>query len=300
MSTSRRGLRLLLPLIGLVGAVDACGSSSTSSTPSTQPNRGPVDVLYAGSLVNLMEHDLGAKFTAATGYQFSGFSAGSSELANQVKGQVRQGDIFLSASPTVNSTLEGPANGSWISWYVSFAKAGLVIGYNPHSPFSSQLATKPWYQVITQPNFQLGRTDPVQDPKGKLTVQALNQAAATYHQPALNQIAQSTAGVFPEETLVGRLQSGQLDAGFFYTNEAKEAGIPTTSLGATQVSAEYTITILDRASHEAGAKAFVAYVLGPQGKSIFTAHGLSLVSPSKLTGTSSDVPSTLHALIPGS
>jgi molybdate/tungstate transport system substrate-binding protein len=256
-----------------------------------------VDVLYAGSLVNLMERDLGPKFTSATGYQFSGYGAGSAQVANQIKGGVRQGDVFISASPQV-TTLEGPANGSWLSWYASFAKGSLVIGYNPQSRFAAQLRTQPWYQVITQPGFLVGRTDPALDPKGQLTVQALTQAAATYDDRALVSITKTTAGVFPEETLVGRLQAGQLDAGFFYGNEVREAGIPTVTLGAIQLAATYAVTILNKAPHSLGATAFVNYLLGGKGQSIIAAHGLTLIKPPQQSG--SGVPAGLHSVLPAS
>ena len=276
----------------------ACGSStSSSSSPSstTAATRGPVDVLYAGSLVNLMERDLGPKFSAATGYQFTGFGAGSAQVANQIKGGIRQGDVFISASPQVNITLEGSANGNWVSWYASFAKGNLVLGYNPNSHFAQQLRTQPWYQVITQPGFQLGRTDPVLDPKGQLTVQALTQAADVYHDPTLLNLTKTTAGVFPEETLVGRLQAGQLDAGFFYGNEAREAGIPTVTLGAVQLAATYTVTVLERAPHASGAASFVNYLLGSKGQGILTAHGLTLIKPPQQTG--SGVPTSLSPVL---
>ncbi len=53
----------------------ACGSSSTSSgsggagasSSSGNGAHGKVAVLYAGSLVNLMEHDLGPAFARADG-----------------------------------------------------------------------------------------------------------------------------------------------------------------------------------------------------------------------------------------
>jgi molybdate/tungstate transport system substrate-binding protein len=292
----RRCLTPLVALLAVAALASACGSSSASST--SQPNRGPVDVLYAGSLVNLMEHNLGPKFTSATGYQFTGFGAGSAQVANQIKGGVRQGDVFISASPQVNTTLEGPANGNWVSWYASFAKGALVIGYNPHSRFAAQLRSQPWNQVITQPGFLLGRTDPVLDPKGQLTVQALNQAASTYHDPALLDITKSTTGVFPEETLVGRLQAGQLDAGFFYANEAKEANIPTVSLGAVQLAATYTVTILNRAPHGSGATSFVNYLLGSRGQAILTADGFTLIKPPQKSG--SGIPSSLSSVLPSS
>jgi molybdate/tungstate transport system substrate-binding protein len=296
----RRHLKLIAASLALAALLAACGSSSSASSSSTTkpPNRGPVDVLYAGSLVNLMEHDLGPKFSAATGYQYSGFGAGSSQVANEIKGGVRQGDVFISASPSVNTTLQGPANGSWVSWYASFAKGTLVLGYNPNSRFANDLKTRPWYQVLTQPGILVGKTDPVLDPKGQLTVQALNQAAAMDNEPALAAMAHSTDNVFPEETLVGRLQAGQLDAGFFYSNEAKEAGIPTVSLGAVQLSATYTVTVLNRAPHQAGGVAFVNYLLGSKGRAILTAHGLILVSPPQRSGTG--VPTSLSSVVPSS
>ncbi|HWC37429.1 MAG TPA: extracellular solute-binding protein [Acidimicrobiales bacterium] len=293
------GLTVALALAAL-GA--ACGSSTTSSssssTPTTAPARGPVDVLYAGSLVNLMERDLGPKFTAAAGYQFSGFGAGSAQLANQIKGGVRQADVFISASPQVNATLEGAGNGDWVNWYASFAKGNLVLGYNPNSRFAAQLRTEPWDQVITRPGLQLGRTDPALDPKGQLTVQALTQAADVYHDPALLSLTKTTTGVFPEETLVGRLQAGQLDAGFFYSNEAREAGIPTVTLGAVQLSATYTVTVLNRAPHASGAVTFVNYLLGTKGQGVLTSHGLTLIKPPLMAG--SGVPASLRPVLSGS
>jgi len=135
--------------------------------------------------------------------------------------------VFVSASPAVNLTLAGPTNGSWVSWYVKFATSPLVLGYNPKSTFAADLKTQPWYKVVTKPGFLLGRTDPALDPKGVLAVQAVNATAKNEKDPSLTSVLSSTATVFPEETLVGRLQSGQLDAGFFYAAEAKAAGIPT-------------------------------------------------------------------------
>ncbi|MGH3673272.1 MAG: substrate-binding domain-containing protein, partial [Pseudonocardiaceae bacterium] len=85
----------------------ACaGSNSGGGTPGASPAAsGPVKVLYAGSLVNMMEHSLGPQFNQDTGSTFQGFSAGSSALAMQIKGKVRQGDVFISASPSVNDDL---------------------------------------------------------------------------------------------------------------------------------------------------------------------------------------------------
>jgi len=130
----------------LVGATPAWASSSTTST--SRPS-GPVNVLYAGSLVQTMEQVIGPGFNAATGYTFSGFSAGSDALATQIKDGVNKGDVFVSASPAVNQKLTGTANGRWVSWYMTFAAAPLVIGYNPNSKFAHNLKTKPWRWCVS-------------------------------------------------------------------------------------------------------------------------------------------------------
>jgi molybdate/tungstate transport system substrate-binding protein len=282
------------PIVGAALALTAACSSSTQSAPPTSPSNtapstatrgsGPVDVLYAGSLVTAMKRDVAPAFHAVTGYTFSGVSGDSGALANEIKGETQQGDVLISASASKDTALEGDANGSWVSWYASFANSTLVLGYNPNSKFAAQLKTQPWYDVITKPGFLLGRTDPTTDPKGTLTVTALNGAATS--NPATKNIESSRANVFPETTLVARLQSGQLDAGFFYAVEAASAGIPTVPLtDIPEQKASYTITELNKAPHPDGAQAFISFLLGSQGTAILTKDGITLVTPPTLTGT---------------
>ncbi len=58
---------------------------------------------------------------------------------------------------------------------------------------------------------------------------------------------------------------GQLDAGFFYGVEAAAAHIKTVPLTGTSLAGDYTITILNKAPHEAAAVAFVNF-LARQGR----------------------------------
>jgi len=245
-----------------------------------------VSVLYAGSLVNLMEHDLGPRFAAATGYTYQGQGAGSTALANQIKGKTKRAGVFISASPTVNDKLMG----DFESWYATFAAAPLVLGYNPHSRFATALRTERWPRVIGQPGFRLGRTDPGIDPKGKLAVQALQQVG-------LGNLATGTQGVYPETELVGRLQAGQLDAGFFYRNEAVGAGIPTAALDPVMLHATYTVSVLRNAPDQAGAVAFANYLLGAPGRAILRQHGLDVLTPPTLTGDRAAVPAPLKPVL---
>lgn len=300
----RRLLHRFLALAVLVctaAAATACSSSgagpaSTSSGSATHGS-GPVNVLYAGSLVGLMEDQVKPGLKSTTGYTLNGYSAGSNALATQIKGKVHAGDVFISANPDVNDTLEGADNGDWVSWYASYASSPLVLGYNPDSRFAADLKTKPWYDVITEPGFRIGSTDPATDPKGKLAAQALTDTASSQHLPALSKLATDTSIVFPEETLVGRLSAGQLDAGFFYNSEAVAAKIPTVPLTGVTLQADYTVTILNHAPHPQAATAFVSYLLGPAGQAMLKQDGYTLVNPPKVSG--SGVPAGLRSVLPG-
>jgi molybdate/tungstate transport system substrate-binding protein len=278
------------------GSASATSSTSTATSSSGIPRgSGPVNVLYAGSLVNVMEKEVGPAFDKATGYTFTGFGAGSSALATQIKGKVRAGDVFISASPAVNDALTGDANGNWVSWYATFATSALVVGYNPQSRFAADLKTKPWYEVLSEPGILVGTTDPVADPKGKLANTALTTAATAQNQPALAKLASDPSIVFPEETLVSRLQAGQLDVGFFYTAEAKAANIATVPISDQDLKATYTVTVLDRAPDQQGGEAFVQYLVGKQGLATLASDGFSLTTPPTVTG--SGVPDSLSTTV---
>jgi molybdate/tungstate transport system substrate-binding protein len=70
-----------------------------------------VTVLYAGSLVGLMERSIGPAFKQQTGDEFRGHMGGSQELAKEVKEGALQGDVFISADPKVNALLSAPERG---------------------------------------------------------------------------------------------------------------------------------------------------------------------------------------------
>ena len=257
-----------------------------------------VNVLYAGSLVNLMEHGIGPAFDTASGDTFRGFGGGSNGLANQIKGKLRHADVFISAAPTVNNALTGSANGDWVSWYITFARSPLVIGYNPASKFAADLKSKPWYDVLREPGIRIGRTDAKLDPKGALTVQLLDKAEQVYHQPGL---AQAVLGppdnpeqVRPEENLVGRLQSGQIDVGFFYSTETSDLKIAAISLPPeVSLSAVYTVTVVKDAADPGVAAKFVDFLLSAPGQAVLREHGLDTLTPS-VAGDATKVPASIH------
>ena len=69
-----------------------------TATVSASAGDSPVNVLYAGSLVNLMERSVGPAFEQKSGDRFQGYAGGSNKIANEIKGKLRRGDIFISAN----------------------------------------------------------------------------------------------------------------------------------------------------------------------------------------------------------
>lgn len=292
----RRVHSFLAGLAPLLAIAFACALPAQATQPAREAASGTVSTLFAGSLLNYMEHDFGPSFAKAGGYGYRGFGGGSTELAAQIKGDVRQGDVFISASSAADNLLEGSANGDWVSWYATFASSPLMLAYDPSSSFGKQLAQgKPWYQVITEPGILVGRTDPKLDPKGILITEAVEAAARKLRRPALTQ-ALGSFPVYPETALAGRLQAGQLDAGFFYAVEASSAHLVTVPLTPVYKYATYTVTILNRAANPTGAAALVRYLLSAQRKFTLKKNGLVTLKP-QFSGRKSTVPTSLRKLV---
>jgi molybdate/tungstate transport system substrate-binding protein len=300
MTRAKRTGFLLLPSMALLGVILCFSSVQMSLAGGIVKAGGTVKVLYAGSLVNLMEYGIGPAFTKTTGDKFDGYGGGSNGLADQIKGKLRQGDVFISATPKAHDDLMGVSNGDWVSWYIAFAQSPLVIGYNTSSRFADDFITKPWYQVLLEPGIRIGRTDPKLDPKGALTLQLMQNAETFYNSPGLSQrvlgVPDNSAQVLPEETLVGRLQSGQLDVGFFYSTETVHAKISAIDLpAAIAPTAVYTVTILNNAPNATGAKQFVSFLLGDEGRRVLLEHGL-YPQNFEISGDQNAVPLAIRSL----
>src|SRR5260370_21358992 len=98
-----------------------------------------VSVLYAGSLGNLMEMDVGPAFSRATGYKYQGEAKGSLRSANLIKEKLRTPDVFISADPKVNQRLMGNENGDLVRWYAMIFGNEMLLCHNPNTRHPAQL-----------------------------------------------------------------------------------------------------------------------------------------------------------------
>jgi molybdate/tungstate transport system substrate-binding protein len=287
---------LVAPTVLGLGVASAAAAPATEHPSAAVAARGTVSVLFAGSLVNYMERNLGPSFQKSAGYGFRGFGGGSTELASEIRARVRSGDVFVSAAAAADRSLEGSADGAWVSWYSAFMASPLELAYNPNGRVGGELRRGvPWYRALEQSGIRVGRTDPKLDPKGVLTVEGVDNASKKLHDQGLAK-ALTSFEVFPETGLVGRLQSGQLDAGFLYAVEARNAKLPTVSLAPAYKYAAYTLTILNRAPNPTGAAALIRYLLSAARGYTLRRNGLTPIRP-QFSGRSSAVPTGLRSLV---
>ncbi len=292
----------LIILVGISIVLAACSTNSIGGNNGSKQAVTPkpaVNVAYAASLENLFDNQISKGFTAQTGYKFRGYAGGSSLLANEIESKDLKADIFISAGTSVNSLVLNKAP-IGIDYYIIFGSSPLVFGYTSNSKFYSQLKSKPWYKVVTEPGFRVGRTDPVLDPKGVLTVSLVKKEASLIGDPALDSIVTGNGNVFPEQDLVGRLESGQLDGGFFYLAEAVDQHILYQSMANLSNGAVYTVSILTNSTNKQGALAFMNYLLSSAAQKVFNANGIETPTSFAITGNRADVSASTLKIIASS
>jgi molybdate/tungstate transport system substrate-binding protein len=290
---------------------------------------GQVNVLYAGSLLSVMETKIGPAFSNL-GYDYKGEGHGSIQNANMIIDGQRFPDVFISvgANP-INMLINNNNKPSLAKWYLGFASDEMVIAYNPKSPFASDFQKAktgfvPWYHVLAKPGIKFLRTDPFLDPKGCYTVIAVKLAGILYHNSSLSSSIlngeRNKDQLRPEEILLTLLEQGEADAIPAYKHEAVERGFPFISLPPQinlgnpdftnyykQASCTTTpqqqdgsltygkpivfdITIPNTVRNNAGAIQFVKFILSKQGNIILQNDGFKTIAPLIHGGNVSSIP----------
>jgi len=229
-----------------------------------------VSVLYAGSLVTPMEGAVKSAL-ATRGIAFDGEGGGSKKLANYIRDGVRSPDVFISVDSKLVAGL-----GTRVLRATTFATTTLGVGWSDASHFADALkhADGPHLRyVLSLPGFRLGRTDPQLDPKGVYTVEALAEMGAA---PLLAPRA-NAAQAYPEEDLLARVDTGEIDAGVFYRTEAVARGLHFLAFPGKAAMSDrigYTLAVMRGAPHPAQAAAFERFILTGPGRALLTKAGL--------------------------
>jgi molybdate/tungstate transport system substrate-binding protein len=299
-----------------------------NQTVNAQATGGDVNVLYAGSLISIMETKIGPAFSHL-GYDYRGEGHGSIQDANMIIDRQRFPDVFISVGEKpITKLIEN--NPSLAKWYIGFASDELVIAYNPKSQFAADFekaktGAVPWYQVLAKPGIRFLRSDPLLDPKGCYTVIATKLAGILYHNSSLSSSIlkgeRNQDQLRPEEILPTLLETGEADAIPAYKHEAIERGFPFISLppqinlgdpafasyykqaSCTQQNGSlsfgkpivFDTTIPNTVRNAQGAIQFVKFLFSDQGKAILQKDGFKVI-PLTAGGNKTAIPQEISSL----
>jgi molybdate/tungstate transport system substrate-binding protein len=233
-----------------------------------------VSVAYAASLTAVMEGPVAHALQRQTGIRFAGEAKGSRALASLIRAGLRNPDVFISAEPALIGGLGAP--------YTIFGSARMVVAYSERSPHAHLFADAARGKIallgaLTAPGVRVGRTDPRLDPKGSRTIAAVELIGAHEHLQDTARELLARSKEYPEEDLAVRVETGELDAGFFYSTETARLGLRVVELPASanlSQSITYALAVMPAAPHPLAARSFARFVLSGEGRHLLENAGV--------------------------
>lgn len=250
----------LLAGCGGSDTADTTSNSSSTSNSADSALTGDLTVFAAASLKATFT-ELGEQFEAAnpgTNVEFS--FAGSSDLVTQLT-QGAPADVFASAD-TANMTKAVDA-GLIDGTPVNFATNTLTIVTAPGNPKNitsfADLADPANLTVVCAPQVPCGSAaKKIEDATGT-TIPAVSEESAV-------------------TDVLGKVTSGQADAGLVYVTDASGAGSAVTAVPFAESSGAvntYPIAELKSSENAVAAAAFVDLVTGDQGRKVLADAGFA-------------------------
>ncbi|MBU8812039.1 molybdate ABC transporter substrate-binding protein [Mycolicibacterium goodii] len=227
-------------------------------TPAREDNGGHLTVFAAASLKSVFT-ELGEQFESdnpGTTVEFN--FAGSSDLVTQLT-QGAPADVFASAdTPNMNKAIDaGLVHGD----PVDFATNTLTIVTAPGNPKNIRT-----FADLARPGISIVVCAP-QVPCGSATEKIETATGVT-----LSPVSEESAVT----DVLGKVTSGQADAGLVYVTDAKGAGDDVTAIGFPEAAAAvntYPIATLKDSAHREAAQRFVALVVSPDGRKVLSGKG---------------------------
>jgi molybdate transport system substrate-binding protein len=240
----------------------ACSSSSTSSPSGSSSASGKPSgtlVVFAATSLTDAFNKIGAGFEKANpGVTVKFNYNGSSSLATSIN-QGAPADVFASAAPANMKTVTDASNASGTPQIFTRNTAEIMVEKgNPKKITSVKDLANPAIKVaVCAPEVPCGAV-----------AQAVFKNAGVTVKPVSEET--NVGGVVTKVTL------GEVDAGIVYVtdveaNGSKTAGVP---IPADQNDiTEYPIVQVKDAPNATAAKAFISYVLGPDGQKVLASFG---------------------------
>ena len=254
--------------LGAAALVASCSSSQTDTASTTTGSASPAPTSITGDITVFAAASLKATFTELgtqmekdnPGTKVTFNFAGSSDLVTQLT-QGAPADVFASAD--TNNMTKAVDAGLVTGDPVNFATNTLTIVTPPGNP--KQIAS---FADLAKPGTQVVVCAP-QVPCGSAT-EKVEQATGVTLTPVSEESAVTD--------VLGKITSGQADAGLVYVTDAKGAGDKVTAVPFPESSGAvntYPIAVLKESKNPAAAQKFVDLVTGPEGQKVLAAAGFA-------------------------
>ena len=239
---------------------DSASTTSDAAAPSSSEITGDVTVFAAASLKSTFT-DLGTQFEKDNpGTKVAFNFAGSSDLVAQLT-QGAPADVFASAD--ANNMTKAVDAGVVGGEPADFATNTLTIVTPPGNPKGiksfADLAKPGTQVVVCAPQVPCGSaTDKVEKATGVTLAPVSEESAVT--------------------DVLGKITSGQADAGLVYVTDAKGAGDKVTEVAFPESSDAvntYPIAAVKDSKNPKAAQKFVELVTGPAGQKVLASAGFA-------------------------
>ena len=245
-------------------------------------------VFDAGSLARPLKVALDS-FSVRTHTVVQQENAGSLETARKLTELGRIPDVIALADYEVFPRYLMP---NQVTWYTKFARNRMVITYT-----KGKITSANWFDVLTKPGVEVGRSDPKLDPAGYRALLVWQLAERYYKKPGLADrllAASPPRNMRPKSAdLTALVQTGDLDYAWEYESVAQAAGLsyltlpkeldlsaPSDTAFYAQASVRvdtvlvrgepivYGLSIPTHAPHPGPAARFVDFLLSADGRAI--------------------------------
>ncbi|MFF1635778.1 molybdate ABC transporter substrate-binding protein [Leifsonia sp. NPDC058248] len=249
---------LALTVTGCSAGAASSGAGSSTPSTSTPSLHGTATVFAAASLTSTFT-ELGKKFEAAHPGTTVSFSfAGSSDLVSQIT-EGAPADVFASADEkNMTKVTDGMlAAGTPVDFATNVLAIAVPPGNPAHITAFADLAKPGVKTVICAPQVPCGAATAKVEASTGVTLTPVSEESAV-------------------TDVLGKVSSGEADAGIVYVTDVKGAGSSVDSVPFPEASSAvntYPIVALKDAKDAALASAFVDYVTGPGGQKVLTSAG---------------------------
>ncbi len=255
-------------MLFIVGCAPSATPLSVSSTATREPRT--LNVFAAASLTSAF-NEIGKNFEAANpGVTITFNFAGSQALSTQIE-QGAPADVFASANKTEMDMLVA---GSFVTQDAPqvFLNNKLVVILPADNPAALQKL-----EDLARPGIKLVLAA-AEVPVGKYARQALDMMNGPFGSDFKDKVlANAVSNEDNVKQVVAKVQLGEADAGIVYTSDAVAApDLKTIAIPVElNVIAKYPIAPLIKSTNADLAKAFIDYVLSPDGQAVLQKWGFA-------------------------